>query len=396
MSTKATARSTHAVQIENILETLRKREEATEGLGRLPESTVADLERAGLFKLLVPRFNDGYQVSLQEFMDVVVELGRADGAVAWTFSLISAHMWFAAAALPPEISKEVFESSNPRISGVIAPREFKAKSIDDGMVIEKGIWAFNTGAYHAGWDLLGIPLLNEQQQVVGAGYALIPGSDVHTLDDWSVVGMKGTGSTSVIVENVFVPREKIVDIASIFQGKYASTHLDREPLYRLALIPFLAIKDVFPILGMAKAAMELALEKIPGRPVTFTFYDQQSETPSVHIQLAKAAGLIETAELMLRDAVEKLMTAASHGQLLEQKQRVQIWCHATLATRHLWESVDSLASLTGSNFFEQRGRMNRIWRNAKVASLHAGLRPDTGLELYGAALLGKTPKSPLA
>jgi hypothetical protein len=51
----------------------------TDTLVSLPESTVADREKAWRFSLLVPRSYGDFEYSLQTFMDLIVELGRADG-----------------------------------------------------------------------------------------------------------------------------------------------------------------------------------------------------------------------------------------------------------------------------------------------------------------------------
>jgi hypothetical protein len=56
------------------------------------------------------------------------------------------------------------------------------------------------------------------------------------LHDWHTIGLRGSGSTSVAVKDVFVPNERIALLSETLQEDYASTHLRDEPLYRLASI----------------------------------------------------------------------------------------------------------------------------------------------------------------
>ena len=71
------------------------------------------------------------------------------------------------------------------------------------------------------------------------------------LNDWDTIGLRGSGSTSVAVKDVFVPNERIALLSKTLQEDYASTHLRDQQLYRLALVPFLVTKLVFPALGNA-------------------------------------------------------------------------------------------------------------------------------------------------
>ena len=96
----------------SLIPTLRSRSSETDALARLPGSTIADLEKAQLFDMLVPTMYGGLQCSLRTFMDVVVELGRGDGSAAWTVALLSASTWMAATLYPKHVVDEIFSGGN--------------------------------------------------------------------------------------------------------------------------------------------------------------------------------------------------------------------------------------------------------------------------------------------
>jgi len=109
-----------------------------------------------------------------------------------------------------------------RTSGVLTPRKAVTKKVDGGYLIEEGIWGFNSGVYHAQWDLLGIPLVDENGQMFDQGMALLPISDVELLHDWDTMALRGSGSTSVRVTGKFVPDSRITPFSKILTHDYVA------------------------------------------------------------------------------------------------------------------------------------------------------------------------------
>ena len=378
-----------------LIPTLRSRSSETDALARLPDSTIADLEKAHLFDMLVPKIYGGLQCSLRTFMDAVVELGRGDGSAAWTVALLSSSTWMAATLYPKHVVDEVFSGGNFRTASVLAPHKVKTKRVDGGVLIEEGSWSFNSGVDHAQWDILGIPVFDESGQFIDSGSALIPISQVTLLHDWDTIGLRGSGSTSVAVKDVFVPNERIALLSKTLQEDYASTHLRDEPLYRLALIPFFATNLVFPALGIAKAALELFLEKAPHRGIAYTWYEKQDEAAITHLQAGEASAKIDAAELMLRRSVDVLEASAASGTRMALEQRARIRRDAGAASQSIWEAMDLLAGASGGSFAYTKNPMNRLWRDARVAGMHGGLNASANLELFGRILCKKEPNIPL-
>jgi 3-hydroxy-9,10-secoandrosta-1,3,5(10)-triene-9,17-dione monooxygenase len=116
-----------------LIPTLRSRSSETDTLTRLPDSTIADLEKAHLFDMLVPKMYGGLQCSPRTFMDVVVELGRGDGSAAWAFAIVSAGTWMAATLYPKHVVDEIFSGGNFHTASVLAPHKVKAKRVDGGV-----------------------------------------------------------------------------------------------------------------------------------------------------------------------------------------------------------------------------------------------------------------------
>ena len=90
-----------------------------------------------------------------------------------------------------------------RICGVVAPSS-SSRAVDGGLVVT-GQWGFASGCLHSQWAMLGVPVVDESGEQIDQGLALIPMSDLSIKDTWYVAGMRGTGSNTLIAEDVFVP-----------------------------------------------------------------------------------------------------------------------------------------------------------------------------------------------
>ncbi|MBV9229785.1 MAG: acyl-CoA dehydrogenase family protein [Chloroflexi bacterium] len=375
---------------------LRQRVQEMDKLGYLPEETVQELQEAGLFQLTVPRIYGGHQVDMRTYMDVVSEIGRGDTSTAWVVSLISGANWMAAAVFPEETQQEVFGTvGGARVTGVLAPRHCSVKRVEGGYLIEEGKWGFNSGSYHSNWIGLGIPLLNERGEVVDQGFALLPSEDVERLDDWNMIGMQGTGSTTVTVHNKFVPARRITSMSQSTHGDYLSTNLRDEVAYRYAFVPFLAIVLIYPILGAARAMLEMLLERLPSRGIQYTWYTKQAEATVTHLQVAEAAAKIDAAQLFLERASDDIDAWARRGEYMEYMSRARVRLDSGYAARLLFEAADIIIEASGGSFAAAHNPLNHFWRDIRTGSLHAFSNPTTNLELYGRLLCGQPANTPL-
>lgn len=375
---------------------LRQRQKEMDQLGRLPEATVKDLVDGGMFQLTVPRIYGGLQVDIRTYMDVVAEIGRGDVSTAWVVAIVNGANWMAATIFPEETQKEVFSSKGgARATGVLVPRECAVKRVDGGYLIEEGKWGFNSGSYHSNWVGLGMPLLNERGEVADQGFALLPIEDVERLNDWNMIGMQGTGSTSVAVHQKFVPDRRITSMSQSTHGHFLATNLQDEILYRYAFVPFLAIVLVYPILGAARAMLEMLLERLPNRGIQYTWYTKQAEAAITHFQVAEAASKIDAAQLLLERASDDIHSWAERGEFMEYMNRAPVRQDSAYAARLLFEAAEIIIEASGGSFASANKPLNHFWRDMRTGTLHAFLNPTTNQELYGRLLCGQPANTPL-
>jgi 3-hydroxy-9,10-secoandrosta-1,3,5(10)-triene-9,17-dione monooxygenase len=370
---------------------LRERASETDRLARLPDSTVADLEASRLFEITTPRRYGGLQLDVRTYLDAMVELGRGDASVSWAATLVNINNWFVATLFPPEVSEEVFAKPGARTAAVLQPRSCKVRKVSGGYHIEEGLWPFNSGVYHAQWDMLGFPVRDEAGVFQYLAFAVFPIADVLILNDWDTIGVRGSGSSSVAVRDVFVADIRVVRADSARPGLYNSTQLEHEWLYRAAFTPLAQIIVAFPALGAGLAALDVFMAQLPRRSITATPYSKQGEAPITHLQLGEASARIDAARMIIANAADEIERHAKAGIVMEQMTQARIRRDTGFASRLIWEGIDLLAGACGGSFASVAHPLNRIWHDARVASLHASLVPSTVFELYGRMMCGLDP-----
>ncbi len=365
---------------------LRKNAAATEAQGRLMEENIAAIEDAGLLRILLPARVGGYQRDFRTAMRVGVELGRGDGATAWWSCLQYFGSW-AVSQLGDQARNEVWgKSPNARFCGA-----FKVSSkstYTDGGLIVSGSWAFATGCELAQWAGLAVPIIDANGDRLGDGMGLAPVRDLAIDKTWNVVGMQGTGSHTLVADEIFIPNHRILSVTKAMQGEYLNQHED-EPMSRAAFTPILLLVLVPAQIGLAKYALEIVKNSLAkGREITYTFYKEARLAPSIHLQIAQAAQLIDTAELHMMRSATVIDEAANAGVELNYETRARVRADISTTVLRCREAVDLLLNVQGAGSFAAANPLQRVWRDLEAAGRHAAANPAIGYEVYGRATLG--------
>jgi len=179
------------------------------------------------------------------------------------------------------------------------------------------------------------------------------------------------------------------------EGNYLSKNLRDEVEYRYAFVPFLAIVLIYPILGAARAMLELLLERLPYRGIQYTWYTKQAEATITHLQVAEAAAKIDAAQLFLERASDDIDSWARRGEYMEYMSRARVRMDSGYAARLLYEAADIIIEASGGSFAAASNPLNHFWRDICTGSLHAFSNPTTNIELYGRLLCGQPANTPL-
>jgi alkylation response protein AidB-like acyl-CoA dehydrogenase len=357
--------------------------------GRLADETVQALTDAGIFRMRVPARYGGFECDAATLVDVGIELGRGDGSAAFNVAAWWIMTWNVA-HFPDEVQDEVFADPDTRICGTLAPTGTATPK--DGGVVVSGSWAFNSGAAHSRWKLLSaiMPTADGGAEPI---MALVPVHELTLLDDWDVSALKGTGSVTAVAEDVFVPAARYQRIAAMLDERYASKLNADNPIYRGPMVGPISAATVGKIVGLARAGLEVFLDRLPGRPITGTTYASQLEAPVTHLQVAEASLLADEAEYHARRVAALVDEKGRDGAPWTLRDRAYARMSVGRVCQLAQAAVTGLAMASGGSSLYSTEPIQRIQRDVQAINLHALNLPANNLELYGRVLCGLEPNS---
>ncbi|GAA2053505.1 acyl-CoA dehydrogenase family protein [Catenulispora yoronensis] len=387
--TEAPSRAELVGRASDLVPLLQKAAPAIEENRRLTDEAVEALTASGLLKMRVPRHHGGYESPMRTVVDVLAELARGDGSASWTAAVWAISTWMVG-MFPDTVQDEVFAVPDVRVSGILSPTAV-GTPVEGGVVLN-GRWAFNTGSQQSAWNTNAAV-----RALPGGGFepimVLIPLSDLVVVDDWHTAGLRGSGSVSTVAQDVFVPDARILPMGPVLAGVHQLGRNADSPVYKAPFMPTACATVSAPALGLAKAARDAFFDRLPGRKISYTAYENQAEAPITHLQTAEAATKIDEAEFHAFRAAGMLDDKAAAGEpwTLEERARVRLDLGATC--QRAKEAVDILADASGGSSVYSTVPIQRIERDIQTLSLHAIIHPSTNLELYGRVLCGLEPNT---
>jgi alkylation response protein AidB-like acyl-CoA dehydrogenase len=253
-----------------------------------------------------------------------------------------------------------------------------------------GRWPWASGCLHAQWAACGIHMIGSDSQWSNFGLSLMPIDQVTIEDTWFMVGMKGTGSNTIVAKDVFVPEHRFLPYPQAFGGQYRTEHRD-ETVYRVALVPVTILILAGSQLGVARAALDYVIAKSATRGITHTNFPKQAESAGFQMLVAEAAMKVDTAFLHALRAADDLDRCAQEGSHPDLEARARVRIDTALIAKDCREAVELLVQAHGTSSLADANRLQRLWRDVHVASHHAITEWQVNLEVYGKALLGVEP-----
>ncbi|MFG3691248.1 acyl-CoA dehydrogenase family protein [Micromonospora sp. NPDC047740] len=363
---------------------LRANAQASEQRRRLSDEMLEALGGSGLLRMRVPQRYGGYESDMRTVAEVVAELARGDGSTSWTAAVWLISSWMVG-LFPDAVREEVFADPDVRIAGILSPSAV-AVPVDGGYQVN-GKWSFNTGAQQSDWNVNAAvrPTPDGQYEPV---MVLLPMSDLQVIDDWHTVGMRGSGSVTTVAENVFVPAERVVPMGPVIVGAHPLQQDPSALMWRAPFMPIACTTVGAVAYGLAVAARDAFLERLPGRKITYTDYAEQSAAPLTHLQVAGATVRVDEAGFHIFRAADTIDAKAAAGDAWTLEERARARLDLGAVCLRAKETADVLADASGGSSLHTDVPIQRIERDIKALNLHAIMHPDTNFELYGRLTCG--------
>jgi 3-hydroxy-9,10-secoandrosta-1,3,5(10)-triene-9,17-dione monooxygenase len=279
---------------------------------RIPDATIADMQRAGFFRVLQPRRWGGYEMDLGTFYETQLALAEGDMSTAWIYGVSGVHPWFMA-LLDDRAAQEVWgRDTSTLICSSLMPAG-KATAVEGGFRLS-GRWRYASCCDHCDWALLGALVTSGSGGPPEGRVFLLPRKDYQTIDTWQVSGLQATGSWDVVVDDVVVPAYRSQSMLDNFRLKGAGQAVNTASLYRLPFgqifVRGISTSALGALQGMLNALVDYSKSRVTRAG------GRAAENPFVQLLCAETAAAIDEMKTILHRNFRNLHAYAERGTLL--------------------------------------------------------------------------------
>jgi alkylation response protein AidB-like acyl-CoA dehydrogenase len=355
---------------------------------RLTPAVTQALIENGLYRALLPKSFGGTEAPLDAFMQMQEEIAKSDASTAWCLGQCGVCA-MTAAYLEPEAANEIFNVAPGILAwGAIA---HEAKAVPGGY-LASGRWDFASGSRQASW-------LGAHVRVVeadGTPRRKADGSpDIRTLlfpvasaamyDVWDVIGLKGTGTDSYSVDNLFIP-EKF----SALRDDLAAVR-EKGPLYKLTTNMVFSMGFAATSLGVARATLDAAIELARGK--TPQGIKAMRENNAVQGLIGRTETTLRAARAYLYATAAEVWRELANGGPITEEHRIALRIAATWTIHQSTSVVDTAYHMAGATAVFAANNFERRFRDMHTIAQQIQAR-DSHYEDAGKAILSANLGTP--
>ncbi len=371
-------------QVGDLVPVLAAREAACGAARFVSSETVADFRRMGLFRVLQPRRFGGFQGGFGVFSQVVERLAEGCAASAWVYAVLGEHQWIIA-CMAEQAQIDVWgDTPDALASSSLAPREV-ARRVAGGWRLS-GRFPFSSGCRHADWAILGA----QAEDAAGnrqIRYLLVPMTQIEIVDDWHVLGLRGTGSCSLLVPDVFVPEHRTVLLRDLLDGTTpGGLVLPDYPLLRAPrgyLVPFSLPPVMFTLARRALGLVSVALRTRISRGVR-----EVAASEVVQMQLGEASAAIDAAVLIMHSRRAESLAAVEAGAAIAAADVARNRRDIAFAAGQLQRGMEALLDVSGARSVYDADPLQALFRDVLTIGTHTIVSRQGAMVPYGQMLLG--------
>ena len=351
---------------------------------RVPDDVMSAMHEAELFRMCLPPWLGGGEATPHEVLEVSQIIAAADASTAWCLgqALGCSRM---AGFLERSAAKEVFGSPDAILAWGPPAGSANAVAVDGGYRVS-GNWRLASGIRNANWlgpicsvcESDGSPRRDANGKPV-TRTMLLPITSATVTDVWRVIGLKGTGSDSFAIDDLFVPEA---------YSLHRDAPLDRRedgPLYRLGLSIFYAVAFAGVALGVARSALDdfipLAAKKKPSHSATVL-----RENSGTQRQFAEAEAKLGSARSYLVDMLDAAWNSGHLPDAWPLELRARLRLSSVNAIFQSRSVVEFAYQVAGSDAIFQENPFERRLRDINTVAQQAQGQP-VNFEHAGAALM---------
>jgi 3-hydroxy-9,10-secoandrosta-1,3,5(10)-triene-9,17-dione monooxygenase len=365
---------------------LKERAALAESSRRIPDETLRELHASGLMRVLQPKRVGGSELPWVSLIDIGSGLAAGCAATAWNWANYAVHHWML--AFWPVATQDEIWSADPDMliaSSVVFPAG-KATSVTGGYRLT-GRWPFSSGVDASAWNMLG-GIVQGSEGTGEYRIFLLPRQDYRIIDNWRVMGLRGTGSNDVEAEDVFVPEARTLSVDATRGGAtHPGAEANRGVLFRIPIFATFPYMLTGIALGIAQGAYDAMLESVRGRVARYSGKSLSDMGP-IQVKIAEAAACIDTARTLMRRHCQAAQDFAERGEVPDMMTKAT-WRRDGAFTAAMCErAVDVLFKCGGGAALFNDHPLERAFRDVHAATAHISMIWEAQATTFGRVALG--------
>ncbi|MEC4239295.1 acyl-CoA dehydrogenase family protein [Pseudomonas sp. DSV-1] len=368
----------------NLIPALKSRSVQADKDCKLPDETIRDMQEAGLFRALQPRIWGGHEVDLRTFFEIQMTLAEGCMSTAWVFGVVGVHPW-QLARYPMEAQRDVWgEDSSVLVASTYMPVA-RVTPVKGGYQVS-GRWGFSSGSQHAQWCLLGGIVPQDETGPTEHGTFLIPASDYRIEQNWDVLGLRGSGSHDIVVEDAFVPAHRLQRTNNYSIEATPGCQVNTNPMYSIPFAQVFARAVSTSALGALQGAINEFRDnaaKHIGKHGTKT-----AEDPAAQAVVAEAIITVDSLKLVLMRNYGHLLALAAAGEYPDVETRLLYRYQSSHVTNVCADRVSDLLRCMAASGLYNTNPVGRYFRDLHQARGHIANNEAAYRRSYGLVQLG--------
>jgi len=376
-----------------MIPTLKERAQRQADNRRLLPETVADIKAAGLFRVLQPKRWGGYEMDPRVFAEVQIALAEGDMSTAWVYGVVGVHA-FQLALFDDRAATEVWGEDNSTLIASTYMPTGRATPVEGGWRFS-GKWKFSSGIEHCQWVFLGGVTVKDEATGKGGDYCtfLLPKSDYTIVDTWDVMGLKGTGSQDIVVNDVFVPDYRVHKTSDAYGGTSPGNAVNTGHLY---LYPFVQVFFRAVTNGCIGALQAMLNDfRAYGAARITTVGSSTANDPDAQLACAEAASAIDEMKCILHRNFGEIDAAARKGELPTTEQRLLYRYQSSVVAERCLNIASKLFKGAGGSGLYGSLSFGRIYADLIAARQHVSNQSQVSGRGYGGVLMGLENRDPM-
>ncbi|MCK0146533.1 acyl-CoA dehydrogenase family protein [Arenibacter sp. F26102] len=314
------------------------------------------LKKHGYLTAMIPKELGGAGVSFTDMCAILVKIAQYCSSTALALSmhqhLLAVNIWkYKQEGTSEEFLKEVVDKNMVLVS--TGARDWldsngTMRRTDNGYLVSAKKQFASQSAIG---DLLvtSIPYNDPEEGWQVLHFTVSMKTDgIQLLDDWHTLGMRGTGSQTVIFSNVFIPENSIVMKRA--KGEF--------PMFWNVVLTVALPLIMAPYIGIAEKAMKITLEKSRAK---------QSRSLPTTFLIGELYNSLTLAQVVHKDMIE---IANNLDFQPEERIGVEILARKTLVANACKETVNKAMETVGGQSFYRILELERLFRDVQAVGFH--------------------------